>query len=135
MNIKPLRILPGNVYALMWGKSLRFEYTDGSGSLWLSKDKSRLFYFFGATNIIKEGKTLVLTHLQKKMKWGIFITTGWKSWGFHFWYHWHMQEFQDENAYTPNSERGVYFRLPGYRWDIEEGMIFTGGRVPGAHWD
>ena len=135
MNIKSLRILPGNVYAFMWGKSLRMEHIDGSGSFWLNKDESKLWYFFGATNLAMDDKVVVLTHLQKKMKWGIFITTGWKSWGFHFWYHWHMQEFQDENAYTPNSERGVYFRLPGYRWDLEEGMIFTGGRVPGAHWD
>lgn len=119
----------------MWGRSLRLEFVNGQGSVWHNYPKSKLWLILGATTVVTENTALVMTHLQKKMKWGIFITTGWKSWGVHFWFHWHMQEFHGENAYTPNSERGIYFRLPGYRWDIEEGMIFTGGRVPGAHWD
>ena len=132
MNIKPNRILPSRVFALMWGRSLRRENIDTGANLWDARPRSKLWFLVG-TEAVRE--RAVLTHLQKKMKWGVFMTTGRKSWGLHFWYHWHMQEFQDENAYTPNSEQGIYLRFPGHRWDLELGMIKTGGRAPGAHWD
>jgi len=144
MNIKPDRIFPKKVYALMYGDFLRFEKINGTGSEWDEKAHSFWLLWNTPATVIRSidsgGKLniAVITHLQKRMKWGIFMTTGPKSWGLHFWFHWHMQEFpdpQDPDFYNPNSERGIYFRLPGYRWDLEEGMIWTGGRVPGAHWD
>jgi len=139
MNIKPNRIFPEKVYALMWGHTLRREFSDKGGNYWEPLDEPGLFIYWGvpAVNWIEQRPT-VFTHLQKKMRFGIFMTTGPNSWGFHFWFHWHMQEFPDPadpDKYIPNSEDGIYFRLPGHRWDLEEGMIKTGGRVPGAHWD
>ena len=141
INIKPERRLPGNVYAVMWGSELWWEFINGEGKVaevrltgWLKK----FWLLFGAQSfcsLTDINTVVVMTHLQKKMRWGFYLSTGWRSWCFHFWFHWHMQERGVDGTYVPNTERGIYFRTPGWRWDLEEGMRFTGGRIPGAHWD
>lgn len=148
MNPKPHRKLPGPIFAVMYGTEIRRERADGGEdflqlastqieswkNLWLKK----LFIILGETPVVDiHFGTVVLTHLQRKCRWGIFFS----PWQFqlHLWFHWHLQETKlsdgDVIVRVPNSEDGIYARFPGWRWDLEEGMIPTGGRAPGAHWD
>lgn len=140
MNIKPGRNLPGPIFAVMYGESIRCEYVSGEGDLIIQNENKKFWIMTGQTpkcDFYSPTKVVVLTHLQNKCKFGIFFSP-W-PFQFHFWWHWKLQEYKldDNNVLMriPNSERGIYFRLPGWRWDIEEGMKFTGGRIPGAHWD
>lgn len=77
----------------------------------------------------KDGRT-VITHLQKYSHFGFMIH--W-PFGFHFWLFWKRQ-FIDDGIWRPGTEKGIYFRLPGYRWDYDLGMIRTNGYF-GGHWD
>ena len=76
-----------------------------------------------------EGRT-ILTHLQKYSHFGFMIT--W-PFCFHFWLFWKLQEW-GEGGWIPGTEQGIYFRTPGWRWDIELGMKGTWGYF-GGHWD
>lgn len=83
----------------------------------------------------------VLTHLQKFSPFGFMVT--W-PFCFHFWLFWKLQEFmvfddRDLNysltiTWKRGTERGIYFRTPGYRWDADLGMKWTWGYI-GGHWD
>lgn len=80
---------------------------------------------------IKDGR-IILTHLQKYSRFGFMFT-----WPFclHFWLFWKLQEVDKNGDFIPGTEQGIYFRTPGWRWDQDLGMIKTGGRIPGLHWD
>jgi hypothetical protein len=86
----------------------------------------------------------VLTHLQKSSRCGFLLT--W-PFCFHIWFFWKKQARKKVNFsnnltnliyisgdWLPGSERGIYFRTPGYRYDAELGMKWTWGYI-GAHWD
>jgi len=72
----------------------------------------------------------ILTHLQKFSRFGFMLT---KPFGFHFWLFWKLQNYKD-STWVPGSEQGIYFWLPGYRWDADLGMIWTWGYF-GLRWD
>lgn len=140
MNLKPNRTLPQKVYALLWGSSLRYEFiNEPFGSAWFPNPPPDLrippkFWFLWAepasrTLWAPEPVRAVLTHLQKRLNFGLFLTTGQRAFGFHVWFHWRLQ-LPDQ----PNTEQGFYARTPGYRWDLELGMIPTKGYF-GSHWD
>lgn len=81
------------------------------------------------------GRT-ILTHLQKLSRCGFLFT--W-PFCFHFWFMWKKQEVQiipgfDDPYFVPGSEKGIYIRTPGYRWDTTNGMNWTWGYC-GLHWD
>lgn len=49
---------------------------------------------------------------------------------------------EDENGKgIPGTEKGIYFRTPGWRWQVPDEKsngtpwIFSGGRIPGSHLD
>ncbi len=81
----------------------------------------------------------VHTHLQKYSPFGFMLTlTMWKLIPvptFHFWLFWKRQEGNDILGWIPGTERGFYFRTPGFRWDAELGMKRTLGYFPSGHWD
>ena len=78
-----------------------------------------------------DGTRTVLTHLQKFSKWGFMLH--W-PFGFHFWFWFRKQQQDAQGGWLPGTERGIYFRTPGYRWDLDLGMIWTWGYF-GFHWD
>lgn len=91
--------------------------------------------FIWGTPRLSEG---VLSHLQKFSPFGFMMT--W-PFCFHVWIFWKMQEYYIENQYgqpvtifKPGTEKGFYFRTPGYRWDRDLGMKWTWGYF-GMHWD
>lgn len=73
----------------------------------------------------------VLTHLQKYSHLGFMLT--W-PFCFHFWVMWKLQEGSDTTRWIPGTERGLYFRTPGWRWGADLGMISTLGYF-GLHFD
>lgn len=83
----------------------------------------------------KDGR-IILTHLQKFSPFGFLVT--W-PFCFHFWVFWKLQEMTDEGAHhaekwKPGTEKGIYGRTPGYRWDQDLGLKWTWGYL-GGHWD
>ena len=98
----------------------------------MKKYPSAIFTFItGPVRIeIDNGKN-VIPHLQKYSHFGFMLH--W-PFGFHFWLFWKLQERDEMGGWIPGTEQGIYFRLPGYRWDIDLGMIRTGGFF-GGHWD
>ncbi len=81
-----------------------------------------------------EGR-VILPHLQKYSHFGFMLTY---PFCFHFWLFWKLQESTGGPAgseqWTPGTEKGIYFRTPGWRWDIDLGMKSTRGYF-GLHWD
>lgn len=126
--------LPAFVIALFWSKWLLEESTTGKRK-WTKGGPLR-FFFMRTPRFYQDspGDVYVIPHLQKKARWGIFL---YWPFGLNVWAFWKMQKNDEPTGggYVPNSEEGIYFRLPGYRWDKDLGMITTGGRVPGGHWD
>lgn len=86
-----------------------------------------------------------ITHLQKYSPLGYLIT--W-PFCFHVWFFWRKQAYAYDQIplmgkmvdvpgtghWIPGTEQGIYFRTPGWRYDVELGMIWTNGYV-GGHWD
>lgn len=104
-------------------------------------------WLFWKRGIFSPNKTmrLVVTHLQKKSTFGFLICLrdGKFPWPtFHFWFFWKLQErkeIKNPNGlshweWVSGTERGIYIRTPGYRWDYDLGMIPTRG-FAGGHWD
>lgn len=78
-----------------------------------------------------DGRT-ILTHLQKYSHFGFMIT---RPFCIHFWLFWKLQERNPFlEVWRPGTERGIYTRTPGYRWDKDLGMKWTWGYF-GLHWD
>ncbi len=88
---------------------------------WLLNDKPHLI----------RGKEFAVTHLQKLSKFGFLIT-----WPFclHIYYSFKEQQMDEHDQWIPGSETVFYARTPGYRKDIDYGMIWTWGYI-GLHWD
>lgn len=87
----------------------------------------------------KDGKTYAITHLQKKSKKGFLIM---EPFIIHTYYWWHLQEFTQNPdggwSWKPGTERGVYARTPGWRFDTDKKLVrpwvFSKGYA-GGHWD
>lgn len=79
---------------------------------------------------IKNGRT-ILTHLQKYSHFGFMLT--W-PFCFHFWIFWKLQDWDISGGWIPGTEKGIYFRTPGWRWDYDLGMKWTWGYI-GGNWD
>lgn len=76
------------------------------------------------------GERTILTHLQKYSHFGFMMT--W-PFCFHFWVFLKLQE-KENGQWKPGTEKGIYFRTPGWRWDADLGMKTTRGYF-GTHWD
>lgn len=77
----------------------------------------------------------VLTHIQK-YSWAGFLLT-W-PFCFHAWLFWKKQEYTENPdlgwSWKPGTERGIYTRTPGWRYDADLGMTPTKGYF-GLRWD
>lgn len=106
---------------------IRLEAADGEIryhfplSNWLVNQKPFIF----------SNKKYAVTHLQKKSKFGFLLE--W-PFGFHVWYQFKEQEIDSNDNWIPGTEKVLYARTPGHRWDKDLGMIHTGGYI-GLHWD
>lgn len=89
-----------------------------------------LSFITGPIRIEQKDRRIILTHIQKYSHFGFMMT--W-PFCFHFWLFWRLQDWV-EFQWIPGSEQGIYFRTPGWRWDIDLGMKWTWGYV-GGHWD
>lgn len=136
-----MKTLPGTVSGILWADQLREEATTKADDRWSTK-----FGFFRklwllwnktpSTAFQTDSITYVTTHLQKKARWGILRT---RPFGFHIFVFWKPQEYrsvwhESRSEWVSGTERGIYIRLPGYRWDFDLGMIWTWGRIGGT-WD
>lgn len=129
--------LPSGTLGIFWTDWLLEESTTGKRKWTELKGWDRLVVlFFRTPRFYRDspGDVWVVPHLQKKSRWGIFLYNGlWPN----AWAWWRMQKNDEPTGgvYRPNSEFGLYVRFPGFRWDKDLGMISTGGRAPGTHWD
>lgn len=138
---------------------IRCESIDGS-ELWLPSTSGRLkikpfvndesfqstkpqrFYANIFTPASVDNKTYFVTHLQKK---ATFFSLLYDPFIYHFGTFWKTQEYLQNPdggwGWKSNSERGIYWRTPGWRWQVPDEKsngttwIWSGGRVPGAHLD
>jgi hypothetical protein len=93
--------------------------------------KAVLSFIAGPIRVEQSEGRNILTHLQKFSHFGFMLT--WPL-CFHFWLFWRLQRTDGPYGFVAGSEQGIYFRMPGWRWDIEEGMRPTKGYF-GLHWD
>lgn len=71
------------------------------------------------------GDTWAITHLQKRSKYGFLL-----MWPFclHLWWTFKYQEQEQDGTWIPGTEKVLYVRSPGYRWEAGSGSyIHTKG--------
>lgn len=85
------------------------------------------------------GKTFFITHLQHKAR---YFSLLYEPFIYHYGWFWKLQERDVTGVFrTPNSERGIYWRTFGWRWQVPDersnwtNFIWSNGRVPGMHLD
>jgi len=82
-----------------------------------------------------EGKTYAVSHLQKKSK---SFSLYFSPFIYHFGSFWKLQEQDEFGDWIPGTERGIYGRTPGWRWDVAgtngQHWIFSKGYL-GGHLD
>lgn len=74
-----------------------------------------------------------VTHLQKRSRFGFLL-----MWPFclHVWWMWRPQARPDAGSgWLPGTERGIYARTPGYRWEGSTGTYIRTKGYVGPHWD
>lgn len=84
------------------------------------------------------GKTFFVTHLQQK---ATYFSLRYSPFSYHFGKFWKLQTRKPDGTRIPNSEQGIYWRTPGWRWQVPDARsegtpwIWSWGRVPGGHLD
>lgn len=116
---------------------IRLEAIDGS-EYWLSP-RTGIFTF---PPTVIDNKTYCLTHLQKKAK---YFSLLYSPFIYHHWVGQPQQQNPDgswiEGSEKGNLWLGGYWRSPGWRWQRPDAnsnwtpWIFSGGRIPGTHFD
>jgi hypothetical protein len=112
---------------------IRCESLDGS-ELWLPKQDGIL----SIPPFERDGKTWCVSHIQKR---ATFFSLLYDPFIFHFGKYWHLQEQDERGNWKPGTERGIYWRTPGWRWQIPDAhsdltpWIWSWGRAPGGHLD
>jgi hypothetical protein len=112
---------------------IRCESLDGS-ELWLPKQDGNL----SIPPFERDGKTWCVSHIQKR---ATFFSLLYDPFIFHFGKYWHLQEQDAQGNSKPGTERGIYWRTPGWRWQIPDAhseftpWIWSWGRAPGGHLD
>lgn len=118
----PIDVEPTVIVGYVEGPT-RLENKQGNVSVW-SQDSE---LFFNQQPIMD----YAVTHLQKYSKFGFLLT--W-PFCFHIWYTFRYQEGNDQIGWKPGTEKVFYARTPGYRKDIDYGMVWTWGYC-GLRWD
>jgi hypothetical protein len=96
---------------------IRCESVDGS-ELWLPNYGDCELHI---EPFEKNGKMWCVSHLQKKAK---YFSLRFDPFIYHWGKFWHRQEFTEEPDgvihWKPGTERGIYWRTPGWRWNIPD---------------
>jgi len=127
---KPEVLYPTLVKGWIKGQ-IRCESLDGS-ELWLPPIEGEIYM----PPFERDGKTWFVTHLQKKAS---YFSLLYSPFIYHYGRFWKTQQKDAEGHWIPNSEQGIYWRSPGWRFDLdpklESPWILSGGRIPGLHID
>ena len=82
-----------------------------------------------------DGKVFAVCHQQKK---ATYFSLLYEPFIYHWGKFWHLQEKNSNGQWIAGSEKGLYIRTPGWRWDIdphlEKPWVFSKGFV-GGHLD
>lgn len=120
-------VVRGQIYG-----PIRCESLDGS-ELFLPNDGMVELRNF--TPFKKDGRIYAVTHLQKRSKKGSLTMS---PWIYHWWDFQKLQEQDIDGNWVPGTERGIYLRTPGWRWDVAgtqgKHWIRSGGFI-GGHLD
>lgn len=112
---------------------IRCESLDGS-ELWLPPREGMLYI----NPFDADGKRWCVSHLQKKAK---YFSLQYDPFIYHWGKFWKLQEQDDYGMWRPGTERGIYFRTMGWRWQIPDSVshgtpwVWSWGRGPGMHLD
>jgi hypothetical protein len=112
---------------------IRCQSLDGS-ELWLAARAGKLTI----PPFEQDGKTWCVSHLQKK---ATFFSLRYDPFIFHWGKFWTPQKQTAEGLWLPGSEQGIYWRTPGWRWQMPDAKsegtpwIWSWGRAPGTHLD
>jgi hypothetical protein len=116
---------------------IRCESLDGT-EIWLPPQSGKITILPFQQN----GKWFGVSHIQKKSK---HFRLNFHPFSYHFGEFWKLQEYEtlsDGSTYwKPGTEKGIYFRLPGWRWQLPDAVsdwtpwVWTWGRAPGMHLD
>jgi hypothetical protein len=112
MNLKDLITPKVNYPTVIRGYvegPLRLESLDGTEMYLEPQGELRNFQ-----PVVIDGKTWAVTHLQKKSK------RGWLLMSPYIYHWWNFSELQIPGK--PGSEKGIYWRTPGWRWDNDPHM-------------
>ena len=156
----PTTNYPTILNGFVQGEKLRLESLDGKEKILTPNDctlfgdslihNRETFFLKNFGPIYLDGKLWGVTHLQKYSYAGalsVFPTC------YHRWHFWKQQEQNPDGSWIPGTEKGIYFRKPGFqiggkviipswRWDIAgtfldgtlRHWIFTKGYL-GGRWD
>jgi len=116
---------------------IRCESLDGT-EIWLPPRMGKLTI----QPFQQDGKWFGVSHLQKKSR---HFRLTFSPFSYHFGEFFHLQEFATDPDgvvhWKPGTEKGLYFRLPGWRWQLPDAVsegtpwVWTWGRGPGGHLD
>lgn len=112
---------------------IRCESLDGS-EIWLPKKKGIL----KIPPFERDGKTFCVSHIQKKAK---MFRLLYDPFIYHFGQFWRLQQQDKEGNWIPGSEQGIYWRTPGWRFQVPDAKsdwtpwIWSWGRFIGTHLD
>lgn len=129
---KPTVAYPTLVRGIISGP-IRCESADGT-EIWLQPRKGP----FRLEPFRLGGKVFCVSHLQKKSS---YFSLLFDPFIYHQGVFWHLQEQDIEGTWQPGTEKGIYWRTPGWRWQLPDknsngtNWILSGGRIPGAHLD
>jgi len=129
---RPKILYPTLIKGIISGP-IRCESIDGT-ELWLPRRNGIL----RMEPFTADGKMFCVSHIQKKSK---FFQLLYDPFIFHSGAFWHLQEQDPDGSWKAGTERGIYWRTPGWRWQIPDAVsdwtpwIFSGGRFFGGHLD
>lgn len=133
----PTVLYPTLVKGVIIAPEIRCESIDGS-ELWLPSSYGEMWFQNARPFVHSDGKTYAISHLQKK---ATYFSLLYDPFIYHWGKFWHLQEQRQDGSWIPGTERGIYWRTPGWRWQKPDAnsngtpWIFSGGRIPGMHLD
>ncbi len=131
MNIfnAPTVLMPTLVKGYCEGP-IRCESLDGS-EMWLDPKPGIIIL----PPFQSGGKTWCVSHIQKKSH---SFTLEFSPFSYHWGRFWHLQEQDQQGTWLPGTEKGIYWRTPGWRWDSDPALkapwVFSKGYA-GSHLD
>ena len=110
---------------LEWGiirGPIRMEALDGS-EFYLPEEEGPLYI----PPVERGGKMFCVTHLQKK---ATYFSLRFSPFIYHWGNFWKLQEQNEQGQWVGGTEKGIYIRSPGWRFDFP-GTVINGVR---EHW-